>query len=112
MLKLYAFLTKREGMETQAFIDHYEHNHVPLVLSMVPTPFVYKRNYLVRGDEFNREEDTIDFDVITELVFPDRAGFIEWVERLSVDAIATDEERFLDRSRTRAYVIEEHVTSG
>ena len=54
----------------------------------------------------------IDFDVMTELVFPDRAGFVEWVERLSVEAIGTDEERFLDRSRTRAYVIEEHVTSG
>jgi hypothetical protein len=42
----------------------------------------------------------------------DRAGFVEWVEKLSVEAIAMDEERFLDRSRTRAYVIEEHVTSG
>jgi uncharacterized protein (TIGR02118 family) len=112
MLKVYAFLTKREGMETQAFIDHYENNHVPLVLSLVPTPIVYKRNYLVRGDEFNREEDTIDFDVVTELVFSDRAGFVEWVEKLSVEAIATDEEKFVDRSRTRAYVIEEHATSG
>jgi uncharacterized protein (TIGR02118 family) len=112
MLKMYAFLAKREGMETQAFIDHYENNHVPLVLSLASTPIVYKRNYLVRGDEFNREEDTIDFDVITELVFADRAGFTEWVETLSVEAIAADEERFLDRSRTRAYVIEEHVTSG
>jgi hypothetical protein len=66
----------------------------------------------MRGDDFNREEDTIDFDVMTELVFPHRAGFVEWVERLSVEAIGTDEERFLDRSRTRACVIEEHVTSG
>ena len=112
MLKVYGFLTKREGMETEAFIEHYETKHVPLVLSLAPTPIVYKRNYVVRGDEFNREEDTIDFDVITELVFADRAGFIEWVEKLSVETISTDEERFLDRSRTRAYVIEEHVTSG
>jgi uncharacterized protein (TIGR02118 family) len=112
VLKVYGFLTKRQGMETQAFIDHYEKNHVPLVLSLAPTPIVYKRNYLVRGDEFNREEDTIDFDVVTEMVFPDRAGFVEWVEKLSVEAIGTDEERFLDRSRTRAYVIEEHVTPG
>jgi uncharacterized protein (TIGR02118 family) len=112
MLKVFSFLTKREGMETQAFIEHYENNHVPLVLSLAPTPVVYKRNYLVRGNEFNREEDTIDFDVITELVFAEQAGFIEWLETLSVEAIATDEERFLDRSRTRAYVIEEHVTSG
>jgi len=112
MLKVFSFLTKREDMETQAFIEYYENNHVPFVLSLAPAPIVYKRNYLVRGDEFNREDDTIDFDVITELVFADRAGFIDWVETLSVEAIATDEERFLDRSRTRAYVIEEHVTSG
>ena len=112
MLKVYGFLTKRDGMDTRAFIEHYEKNHVPLVLSLVPAPIVYKRNYLIRGDEFNREEETIDFDVITELVFHDRAGFSEWVEKLSVEAIATDEERFVDRSRTRAYVIEEHVTSG
>jgi uncharacterized protein (TIGR02118 family) len=112
MLKVYGFLTKREGMDSHAFIEHYENNHVPLVLSLAPTPIVYKRNYLVRGDEFNREADTIDFDVITELIFPDRAGFVEWVEKLSVEAVATDEEKFVDRSRTRAYVIEEHATSG
>ena len=63
---------------------------MPLVLSLAPSPSVYKRNYLVRGDELNREEDTIDFDVITELVFPDRAGFVEWVAKLSVEAIGSD----------------------
>jgi hypothetical protein len=34
------------------------------------------------------------------------------VDKLSVEAIATDEERFLDRSRTSGHVIEEHVTSA
>jgi hypothetical protein len=34
-LKVYGFLTKREGMDTQAFIEYYEKNHVPLVLSLV-----------------------------------------------------------------------------
>ena len=112
MLKVFGFLSKREDIETQAFIDHYENNHVPLVLSLAPTPPVYKRNYVVRGDEINKEDDTIDFDVVTELVFPDRAALAAWREQLSVEQIATDEQRFLDRSRTRAYVIEEHVTSG
>jgi uncharacterized protein (TIGR02118 family) len=111
MLKVFGFLTKREGIETQAFIDYYEHNHVPLVLSLAPTPTVYKRNYVVRGDELNREDDTIDFDVVTELAFPDRDAFLAWIEKLSVEAIGTDEAKFLDRSRTRAYVIEEHSTS-
>jgi hypothetical protein len=71
-----------------------------------------KRNYLARGDEFNREDDSIDFDVVTELVFPDRETFVAWIEKLSVEAIGTDEQRFLDRSRTRAYVIEERATGG
>lgn len=65
MLKVFAFLTKRQGIETQAFIEYYEQNHVPLVLSLAPTPTVYKRNYLVRGDDLNREDDTTDFDVVT-----------------------------------------------
>ena len=112
MLKVFGFLAKRKDLETEAFIDYYENHHVPLVLSLAPTPTIYKRNYLVRGDEFNREEETIDFDVITELVFPDRAAFVDWAERLSVEAIGADEEKFLDRSRTRAYVIEERVTSS
>jgi hypothetical protein len=84
---------------------------VPSVFSLAPTPTVYKRNYLLRGAEFNREDDTIDFDVVTELVFPGRDAFVAWIEKLSVEAIGTDEQRFLDRSRTRAYVIEEHVTA-
>lgn len=112
MLKVFGFLTKREDIDTQAFIEYYEKNHVPLVLSLAPTPTVYKRNYIVRGDEFNREDAAIDFDVVTELVFPDRAAFVAWIEKLSVEQIGTDEQKFLDRSRTRAYVIEEHVTSG
>ena len=112
MLKVFAFLTKREDIETEAFIEYYENNHVPLVLSLAPTPIVYKRNYLVRGDAFNREGESAGFDVVTELAFPDRDAYLAWIEKLSVEAIGIDEERFLDRSRTEAYVIEEHTTAG
>jgi len=111
MMKVFAFLAKRPDIETAAFIDYYENHHVPLVCSLAPTPLVYKRNYLVRGDEFNREHASIDFDVVTELVFRDRAAFLEWIKKLSVDAIGEDEARFLDRSRTRAYVVDEHATA-
>jgi hypothetical protein len=77
---------------------------------------VYKRNYLKRGDEFTRENDAIGFDVVTELVFPDRAALLAWVAKLSEPGtgarVVEDEERFLDRSRYWAYVIEERVTPG
>jgi hypothetical protein len=58
------------------------------------------------------EDDTVDFDVVTELVFPDRDAFVAGIEKLSVEVIGTDGQTFLDRSRTRACVIEEHVTAG
>lgn len=58
MLKILALLTKREETETRAFIEDYENHHVPLICSLAPTPIVYKRNYLVRGDELNTQETT------------------------------------------------------
>ncbi len=36
MFKLFAFLTKRADVSTDAFIDHYETRHVPLVLEVAP----------------------------------------------------------------------------
>jgi hypothetical protein len=49
--------------------------------------------------------------VITELVFPDRVAFLAWIRHLGVEQIANDEETFLNRTQTRAYVIDEHTTS-
>ena len=117
MFKIMAFLSKREDIETRAFIDYYEHHHVPLVRSLAPTPIGYKRSYLVRGDELNIEDESIDFDVVTELVFPDRAAYLAWREQLARSTagepiISQDEQTFLNRRRTRAYVVEEHVTSA
>lgn len=116
MLKILAFLTKREGIETQAFIEYYEKNHVPLICDLAPTPIVYKRNFLMRGDQINKEDDVIDFDVVTELVFPDRTAYLAWTAQLSKpgsgEQVVADELKFLDRSRTKAYVVEECMTSG
>jgi len=116
MLKVLAFLTKREDIETQAFIEYYENHHVPLICSLAPTPIVYKRRYLMRGDELNKGDGAVDFDVVTELGFPDRAAFLAWRAQLSGpgagEQVAADEAKFLDRSRTRACIVEECVTSG
>lgn len=112
MFKVFAYMTKREGLTSEAFKDYYENHHVPLVLSLAPLPKVYKRNYIVRGDAANLESPTIDFDGVTELVWDDRSGFEEWITRLGVPEIAEDEARFLDRASTRAYVIDEQVSAS
>ena len=112
MFKLLAFLAKREGIEMQAFIDYYENKHVPLICSLAPNPIVYKRRYL--REKLTNEGGAIDFDVVTELGFDDRADYLAWMAKLSApgarERVSADEARFLDRSRTRAYVVEEYVT--
>jgi uncharacterized protein (TIGR02118 family) len=109
VFKVFAFLSKRSDITTEAFIDYYENHHVPLVLSLAPRPKVYKRNYIVRGDAANRESPTIAFDCITEMVWDDRSGYENWVTTLGVEAIATDEANFLDRPETKAYLIDERL---
>jgi EthD domain len=69
MFKVFGFLTKREGMQMQDFIDYYENKHVPLICSLAPTPSLYKRRYIVRGEELTQEGGAVDFDVMTELGF-------------------------------------------
>lgn len=85
---------------------------VPLVLSLAPLPKVYKRNYLVRGDAANLESPAIAFDGVTELAWDDRSGSEQWRTLLGVAEIAEDEARFLDRSKTVAYVIDEQVSAA
>ena len=75
-------------------------------------PVVYKRNYIQRGDAFNIEGDEISFDCMTELVFADRDDLLAWMTSLGVDEIARDEENFIDRVTTRAYVVEERSSAG
>jgi EthD domain-containing protein len=115
MLKILAFLTKRQDLETRAFIEHYETKHIPLIRSLAPAPLVYKRSYLVRGDALNLDDGSIDFDVVTELVFADRDAYLAWTAAVfrpgAGEQVVADEARFLDRARTRAFVVDEFVTA-
>jgi uncharacterized protein (TIGR02118 family) len=110
MFKVFAYLTRRQGTTREEFIDYYENHHVPLVLSLASMPRVYKRNYVVGAKAPGPDSPDIDFDVVTEMAWDDRAGFEEWMALGGIPAIAEDEARFLDRSKTRAHVIEERVT--
>ena len=112
MIKVFGYLKRKPGLSPQEFADYYERNHVPLVLSKAPMPMVYKRNYIQRGDGFNIEGEEIDFDCITELVFGDRDHLSAWMASLGGDDIARDEENFIDRAATRAYVVDEHTSAG
>jgi hypothetical protein len=38
MLKVMAFLVKKQGLGTAGLIEYYETHHVPLILSLAPAP--------------------------------------------------------------------------
>jgi uncharacterized protein (TIGR02118 family) len=114
MYKKLSFLRKRPGMSTAEFVDYYEHRHVPLILALAPTPEVYKRHYVERGDPLNVREDRVDFDVMTEIAFRDRAVFERWLAALAAAGtrVPDDEANFLDRSYLTSVVADEHSTTG
>ncbi|WAS91296.1 EthD domain-containing protein [Nannocystis punicea] len=115
MLTIMAFLAKRPDLTTEAFIDHYENHHVPLICRLVGPPPVYRRSYL-RRDHAVLPGAAIGFDVVTEQKFADREALDAWLAAVSRPEVAAqvraDEERFLDHRHYFAYVVEEHVTTG
>jgi hypothetical protein len=115
-MKLLSYLVKREGMSAGEFLDYYENHHVPLILSLAPPPEVYKRHYLKRGEPVNIGEADIDWDVVTEQEFADRAAFDSWIAAVTAgdagERVAADEARFLNRERTRSCVVIDVATTG
>jgi len=114
--KSIALLRRRADLSRDAFIDYYERHHAPLILSLIPGIVDYRRNYgLFEGAFIFPGAAPIDFDVVTELWFADRAAYdaaMSVATREDVAArIAADEENFLDRSATRMFLVEERVSS-
>ncbi len=108
--KLLIFLKRKPGTSMTAFRAYYEEKHVPLCLPYMAGPLRYLRRYIepVEG------QAEPDFDVITELWFPDpamRDGVIAAIKqgRMAPEVIA-DEELFLDRAKTRVHAVTEHET--
>ena len=44
MLKVMAFLVKKQGLDAAALVSYYKTHHVPLILSLAPAPTTYTRN--------------------------------------------------------------------
>jgi len=117
MYRVFGFLTKRDRLSMPELKDYYENHHVPLLLSRAPKPLIHKRRYVNRDEEFMKTGLQVDFDVMVEVAFADEDAFLAYMGKLFGpeavdDAVAVDEAKFLDRSQTRAYLVDEHVTAG
>ena len=112
MIKTIAFLKCKAGLSREAFIRYYETRHAPLILSIAPQVCDYRRNFLVaEGAIMAPGAAAPDFDVVTELWYPDEGAFAAamaaFTDPANAQRIAADEEHLFDRARTRFFVVEE-----
>lgn len=111
MYKCIAMLRRRPGLSRDAFIDYYETRHSALIRALLPGILEYRRNYVVHeGALAFPDASPIDFDVVTELGFSDRAAYERFTAKAAepdiARQIAEDEENLFDRGATRMFVVE------
>jgi uncharacterized protein (TIGR02118 family) len=120
MIKLMVFLSRPPTVDRQAFKAYYETRHVPLVMRLMPTIDGYERNYpdvaKVRPPEGKTVDEMVDFDAVTMLRFDSREAFETYKQALRdpeiMRVIQADEANFLDNTKTRLFVVEEHEGGG
>ena len=109
--KLLIFLKRKPGLSTEEFRSYYEEKHVPLIMPYMAGPVSYRRYYLDPVEGQAEQE----FDVVTELVFADRAmrdmvlaGML--ADQLPAEVIE-DETNFIDRPKSRVHAVTERETT-
>ncbi|MGP9683933.1 EthD domain-containing protein [Brachybacterium sp. AOP3-A1-3] len=112
MVKLSIFLTRRADLTHDEFVDYWTTKHTPMIAS-VPGEEVPVRRYvqlMPTGDEI-AGITTSSYDGVAELWVDGIADATSWfTSEAYTTTIAVDEERFLDRSKTRfLYATEELV---
>ncbi|HXA54539.1 MAG TPA: EthD domain-containing protein [Solirubrobacteraceae bacterium] len=115
MIKTIAFLKRKAGLSREAFIRYYETRHAPLILSIAPQICDYRRNFLIEAAAILAPGAAApDFDVVTELWYPDEAAFAAamtaFTDPVNARRIAADEENLFDRAYTRFYSVDECVS--
>lgn len=123
---------RKPGTTPQEFRDYTENNHVPLLQSLAgPTfPLVHARRYIQRspaptGDASSPAAEypatalmgspsDFEYDCIAEHTHASEEAFQAFFARMMGDPetaakVAEDEEKFLDRSKTKVVVVGEAV---
>lgn len=110
MFRLLAFLKRKPGMSREAFRAYYENNHAKLVAELAPRPRAYVRHYLQPDGESTDAADELNFDVVTELEFGDRAAYEEWRTALArpeaSSRLAADMANFAEMTSFRVSIVE------
>jgi uncharacterized protein (TIGR02118 family) len=113
MVKHILFLKRKPGLSREEFSRYWRDVHGPLVMGMpeINRHFLsYVQNHLATGSDHPRAVSDGDeaFDGIAEITFAqpeDRVAMTR--EPVYRERVVPDEERFIDRERVVAYLVDE-----
>ncbi|KAJ4359336.1 hypothetical protein N0V95_002260 [Ascochyta clinopodiicola] len=122
---IFMFVARKPGMTLEAFVDHYENKHVPLVLEVLgdQAPVRHIRHYVKRNPAAAAEGTdvppplvlfgdaaTIDYDCITTVELRDEAHFQAFNEKFANSPrkkdIEEDQAAFADGAKFRVVAVE------
>ncbi|KAH6638118.1 hypothetical protein C7974DRAFT_154673 [Boeremia exigua] len=110
------FVTRKPGMSFEAFVDHYENKHIPLVLEIIgdDAPVRHTRHYVrsnpgsAEGSDVHSPPATTDFDCLTTVEFRDEAHFHRvFANSRRKQELEDDQAAFSDKTKFRAVAVED-----
>jgi hypothetical protein len=111
MLANLGLLSRKAGMSRSAFVERYEHGHVPLIEETLGSSFMaYSRCYPLIADDRD-----VGFDALTQVWYANTADSVHSISLLSEPEtgrrIADDEKELFDRARLFFFRVDE-LTGG
>lgn len=115
MFKAICLIKRKPGMKLDAFVDRYEHGHAVLCAKLIPDMVNYVRRYVVPGETYLYPGAAdLDFDVVTELWYEDRAAYERSMKTLEAPekaaALRADELELFDLASIRRFIVDERTT--
>jgi EthD domain len=114
MIKFVCMLKRKKGLTFEQFKHYYENNHAPLASSYLTKALHYQRRYLQPAmPGYLDVEDELPgmYDCFTEVWFENRAdmdaNLAVLSEKEAAAVVIADEEKFLDRSQLRFFIIDD-----
>ena len=108
-IKAVALLKRKPDLNREAFMNHYESSHAPLIIKHSVGLSQYIRNYIVP-----MTDEEPPFDSFTEIWYKNYESYKMSIElRLSEsrNIIADDEASFLDTSNIAFFLVEEKISN-